>query len=155
MPLVAPHPGASTLAVSRRMSAARRRDTKPELDVRRLLHARGMRYRVAYPVPGLARRSVDIAFTRAKVAIFLDGCFWHSCPEHGTKPRSNAGWWAVKLQANAARDIQTTAVLSDLGWTVLRFWEHEDPAAVADRVQVIVSTRRSTIGPEHSAWTRA
>jgi DNA mismatch endonuclease (patch repair protein) len=101
-----------------------------------------MRYRVAYPIPGLARRSIDIAFTRAKVAVFLDGCFWHGCPEHGTKPKANAGWWAVKLRANADRDIQTTAVLGDLGWTVLRFWEHEDPVAVADRIQVVVSQKR-------------
>lgn len=116
------------------MSTARRRDTKPELDVRRLLHAHGLRYRVAYPVPGNARRSIDIAFTKAKVAVFIDGCFWHGCPEHGTRPRSNADWWDTKIQRNAARDAETDDVLAAAGWLVLRFWEHEEPVAVARRV---------------------
>ncbi|MDO8143620.1 very short patch repair endonuclease [Isoptericola sp. 178] len=138
MPRVAPHPEASTAAVSRRMSQARRQDTKPELDVRRLLHSRGMRYRVGYPVPGLARRSIDIAFTRVKVAVFLDGCFWHGCPDHGTSPRANADWWTTKLARNAERDSETTDVLTESGWTVLRFWEHEDPSDVADRIETSV-----------------
>lgn len=116
------------------MSTARRRDTKPELDVRRLLHARGLRYRVTYPVPGLTRRSIDIAFTRTKVAVFLDGCFWHGCPEHGTQPRANADWWLAKLRRNTARDVETNQVLECAGWRVLRFWEHESPDTVADQV---------------------
>lgn len=136
---VGPHPGASSRAVSERMSQARRRDTKPEVDVRRLLHARGLRYRVTYPVPGLARRTIDIAFTRAKVAVFLDGCFWHSCPEHRTSPRSNADWWRTKLERNAARDTETTAALEADGWTVLRFWEHESPEEIAAAVHGVVA----------------
>ncbi|NMF28494.1 very short patch repair endonuclease [Cellulosimicrobium aquatile] len=124
------------------MSQARRRDTKPEVDVRRLLHARGLRYRVTYPVPGMARRTIDIAFTRAKVAVFLDGCFWHSCPEHRTSPRSNGDWWRTKLERNAARDAETTAALEADGWTVLRFWEHESPEAIAAAVHGVVAGRR-------------
>lgn len=123
------------------MSLARRKDTKPELDVRRILHAQGLRYRVTHPVPGLSRRTIDIAFTRCKVAVFLDGCFWHGCPEHGTRPRANADWWVEKLDGNARRDIETNAALVAQGWTVLRFWEHESPLRVADRVQSTVATR--------------
>ncbi|WP_024286695.1 very short patch repair endonuclease [Cellulomonas sp. KRMCY2] len=131
---VPPHPGSSGEAVSRRMSALRRRDNEGELAVRRLLYAAGYRYRVAYPVPGHARRTIDIALTRRKVAVFIDGCFWHGCPRHGTRPRSNAEWWSVKLAANQARDQDTTSQLLDAGWSVVRAWEHEDPAVVVRRV---------------------
>lgn len=117
------------------MSVARRRDTAPELALRRLLHAQGLRYRVAYPVPGQRRRTIDIAFTRAKLAVFIDGCFWHGCPEHGTQPKSNSSWWAAKIAANRARDRDTELVLAGMGWHVLRFWEHTAPASAA---QVIV-----------------
>ncbi|MFC6506989.1 very short patch repair endonuclease [Promicromonospora citrea] len=138
MTSLGPHPGASTPDVSRRMSVARRKDTKPELDLRRLLHARGLRYRVTYPVPGRPRRTMDVAFTRAKVAIFLDGCFWHGCPEHATQPRANADWWRQKLRDNVERDADTTRVLTDQGWTVLRFWEHEEPASIADAIEAVL-----------------
>lgn len=124
------------------MSVARRRDTKPELDVRRLLHARGLRYRVTYPVPGRPRRTIDIAFTRRRVAVFLDGCFWHGCPEHGTTPTANQEWWTAKLESNAARDRETTAHLEDRGWAVLRFWEHESPERVAAVVIAVVMRPR-------------
>ena len=116
------------------MSALRRRDTNPELEIRRLLHAAGLRYRVAYPVPGRPRRTIDIAFTRRKVAVFVDGCFWHGCPEHGTSPTSNAEWWSAKLAANQARDADTAAHLEALGWFVLRMWEHERPTSAAERI---------------------
>lgn len=140
MAFVGPRPGASSPSVSRRMSTARRRDTKPELDVRHLLHARGLRYRVTYPVPGMERRSIDIAFTKAKVAVFLDGCFWHGCPEHGTQPRANAAWWATKLRRNKDRDVDTDDILESAGWRVLRFWEHEVPETIADRICSVVRT---------------
>lgn len=125
------HPGSTGAAVSRRMSALKRKDNDAELAVRRLLRAAGLRYRVHYPVPGVPRRTIDIAFTRAKVAVFIDGCFWHGCPDHGTKPTANAAWWAAKLGANAERDFDTTDQLERSGWTVLRAWEHEDPVEVA------------------------
>ncbi|MCL2092552.1 MAG: very short patch repair endonuclease [Micrococcales bacterium] len=120
------------------MAVAPRRDTAPELALRRALHAAGLRYRVGFPVPGQRRRTIDVAFTRAQVAVFVDGCFWHGCPEHGTQPQSNSAWWTTKLSANQARDRDTDRVLAEAGWTVLRVWEHEDPAAAADRVRAAV-----------------
>lgn len=140
---VPPHPGASSAAVSRRMSVAPRRDTGCELLLRRRLHAAGMRYRVNYPVPGNRRRTIDIAFTSARVAVFVDGCFWHGCPEHGTRPRANAGWWSQKLAANQARDADTTALLRAAGWVVVRVWEHSDPGEAAGLVIDAVRARRS------------
>jgi DNA mismatch endonuclease (patch repair protein) len=133
-----PRPVASSEAVRRRMSIARRKDTKPELDLRRLLHARGMRYRVVYPVPGRPRRSIDVAFTRAKVAVFVDGCFWHACPDHRTQPRANSEWWTAKLARNVARDRETDEHLTALGWTVLRFWEHENMGNAAEAVERVL-----------------
>lgn len=117
------------------MSVAKRRDTHAEVALRRELHARGLRYRVAYPVPGQRRRTIDVAFPRASVAVFVDGCFWHGCPEHGTRPKSNSEWWRGKLAANRARDRDTDRVLDELGWTVIRVWEHERSVAAADRVE--------------------
>lgn len=128
----------SSPGVSARMSRQASKDTKAELVVRRLLHAAGLRYRVEYPVPGMARRRIDVAFTRAKVAVLIDGCFWHGCPEHATQPKSNAEWWRQKLDRNMARDLETTEHLTALGWTVLRFWEHEAPEEVAVRVATAV-----------------
>lgn len=136
-----PHPGTSGPAFSARLSVLRRRDTAPELQVRRILHAAGLRYRVAYPVPGRPRRSIDIAFTRRKVAVFLDGCFWHGCPDHGTRPTANATWWSAKIATNKARDADTTACLVDNGWLVLRFWEHEAPQDVASCLQQVLLQR--------------
>ena len=117
------------------MSRARRRETAPELALRTVLHARGLRYRVAYAVPGQRRRTIDVAFTRRRLAVFVDGCFWHGCPEHGTSPRQNSSWWQTKLAANRARDRDTDAVLQSQGWRVLRVWEHEPPDVVADTIQ--------------------
>ncbi|WP_416961597.1 very short patch repair endonuclease [Streptomyces sp. Agncl-13] len=123
------------------MSRQPSKDTAAELAVRRLLHAAGLRYRVEYPVPGMARRRIDVAFTRARVAILIDGCFWHGCPEHATRPKANAEWWREKLDRNMARDRETTEHLIARGWTVLRFWEHETPDAVAARVAATVGER--------------
>lgn len=131
-------------AIATRMSRQRCRDTSPELAVRRILHQAGLRYRVHVPVPGLSRRSIDIAFTRHKIAVLLDGCFWHGCPIHATSPKSNADWWRAKLERNVMRNQETTEHLSALGWVVLRFWEHEAPDAVAARVHDVVSARRQT-----------
>lgn len=132
---------ASSAAVSARMAAQATRGTAPEMAVRRKLHSRGLRYRVNYrPEPSL-RRSADIVFTRARVAVFIDGCFWHSCPAHGTSPRTNRHWWVTKLETNVARDRNTDARLRAAGWTVLRYWEHEDPDRIADKV--VQAVRRS------------
>jgi len=130
------HPGSTGEAVSRRMSTLKRRDNDAELAVRRLLHAAGYRYRVHYPVPGLPRRTIDIAFTRAKVAVFIDGCFWHGCSEHGSRPASNSEWWSAKLQANAGRDQDTTGHLTAAGWAVIRAWEHEPAHEIVRRIQL-------------------
>lgn len=116
------------------MRGNRRRDTSLELRVRRALHARGLRYRVDFaPLTGLRSRA-DVVFTRARVAIYLDGCFWHGCPIHATTPASNADYWIPKLRRNRERDTAITAALEAAGWTVMRFWEHEEPALVVDRI---------------------
>jgi len=125
------------------MSRQASKDTNAELAVRRLLHAAGLRYRVEYPVPGMARRRIDVAFTRTKVAVLIDGCFWHGCPEHATQPKANAEWWRKKLDRNMARDLETTQHLTSQGWTVLRFWEHETPEEVAARVRTVVEQRQA------------
>lgn len=133
-------------AVSARMSRQVSKDTAAELAVRRLLHAAGLRYRVEYPVPGMARRRIDVAFTSVKVAVLIDGCFWHGCPDHATQPKSNAEWWRTKLDRNMARDAETTEHLMAAGWEVLRFWEHEAPEDVALRVAAVVALRRAQRG---------
>nr|WP_026178099.1 very short patch repair endonuclease [Streptomyces hokutonensis] len=133
----------SSPAVSARMSRQASKDTAAELAVRRLLHAAGLRYRVEYPVPGIARRRIDVAFTSVKVAVLIDGCFWHGCPEHATQPKSNADWWRQKLDRNMARDAETTEHLIAAGWEVLRFWEHETAEGVAVAVAATVKRRRA------------
>ncbi|MFF4039144.1 very short patch repair endonuclease [Streptomyces sp. NPDC001816] len=125
------------------MSRQGSRDTAPEVAVRQLLHAAGLRYRVNVPVPGMPRRTIDIVFPKAKIAIFMDGCFWHGCPEHATQPKANAEWWRKKLDKNIARDSETTRHLEAAGWTVLRFWEHERPDAVA---RAVAEARQQAIG---------
>ena len=134
--------------ITARMSRVRKRDNGPELAVRRRLHAAGLRYRVAYPVPGQRRRTIDIAFTRVRLAVFIDGCFWHSCPEHLQMPRANSAWWVTKLEMNQLRDLSATAQLEGLGWTVLRFWEHEPPDTVARSVAGAWSALRDESGDQ-------
>lgn len=127
------------------MKRVRRRDTKPELELRRELWARGLRYRVDRRVlPGL-RRKADVVFVGRRVAVFVDGCFWHRCPEHATHPKANAEFWDAKLTRNVERDRETDRRLEDAGWSVVRVWEHEDPRAAADRVcDVVAPEWRST-----------
>lgn len=132
-------PRASSAEVARRMRAQPRRDTAPELAIRRELFSRGLRYRVDFRAVG--RRRVDIAFTRRKVAVFVDGCFWHSCPAHRTSPRSNAEWWRRKLDANVRRDRDTDAELEAHGWLVVRVWEHENPAEAASRIEMLIRSQ--------------
>jgi DNA mismatch endonuclease (patch repair protein) len=111
------------LATSQRMSMQRERDTACEVALRRELWRMGYRYRKHYRVPGM-RREIDVAFLGPRVAVLVDGCFWHACPEHGTLPRRNREWWQDKLDANVARDRDTDARLRAIGWTVVRLWEH-------------------------------
>ena len=114
------------------MQLQRGRDTAPELALRRALHRRGRRYRVDVPtVPG-TRRRVDIAFSKARVAVFVDGCFWHGCPEHGQRAHNVNGWyWRKKIAGNRRRDADTDARLRAAGWAVVRVWEHDDPEKAA------------------------
>ena len=136
---------ASTPARRRIMQANRPRDTSPELALRRLLHASGLRYRVAVrPIPQL-RRSADLVFRPAKVAVFVDGCFWHCCPSHGTVPATNADYWVPKLARNFERDRETDRALADAGWLSVRVWEHEDPEEAAVRIAGLVRERRTAI----------
>lgn len=115
--------------------------TAPEIALRRILHARGLRFRVQVRL--LPRRTVDIVFSRAKVAIDVRGDFWHGCPLHRSQPRANAEWWARKIAGNIARDIDTVERLTAKGWTVLVVWECEPPLQAADRVAAAVALRRS------------
>lgn len=126
---------------SRNMAAIRRRDTKPEAMLRSQLHRMGYRFRKDHPVriDGKLIRP-DIAFTRRRVAVFIDGCFWHSCPEHGRKPRVNESYWSPKLRGNSQRDQVQTAALQSAGWTVLRFWEHEDAEMIIANIVAALST---------------
>ncbi|MFE9252950.1 very short patch repair endonuclease [Streptomyces sp. NPDC007088] len=133
---------ASSAGRRRNMQAIRSRDTKPEFLIRRLVHARGLRYRVsARPEPGL-RRTADLVFRPAKVAVFVDGCYWHGCPEHYQAPKVNSGYWSEKIVRNVARDRDTDQRLRDAGWLVLRFWEHEPSEECADRIAATVIARR-------------
>jgi DNA mismatch endonuclease (patch repair protein) len=132
----------SSPAVSARMSRLPNKDTALELAVRRRLHRMGLRYRVHVPVPGYKRRTIDIVFGPAKVAVFLDSCFWHGCDLHGTTPRSNTEWWRHKISGNKARDAQTDSILSQLGWLVMRFWAHEPTEAITEAIAVEVRSRR-------------
>ena len=129
---------ASSPATRKSMQGNRSRDTKPEMAVRSAVHRRGIRFRVsARPQPELAR-TADLVLRKTRIAVFVDGCFWHGCPDHHTQPATNSRYWADKIARNVERDSETTAYLQQTGWTVLRFWEHEDPEAVADQVQQAV-----------------
>lgn len=147
--LVVPYPEPSDDAATARGKANRRRDTKVEVAIRSALHQRGLRFRKDYLVlcSNGVRVRVDVAFTRVRVAVFVDGCFWHACPEHGTTPARNQDYWLPKLDANVQRDRRVNAALTAEGWRVVRLWEHEDVRQAAARVEGVLSsvdqTRRS------------
>jgi DNA mismatch endonuclease (patch repair protein) len=122
------------------MQVTPRRDTPCEVALRSAVHSLGLRYRVDWPLPGTRRRA-DLAFVRVRVAVMVDGCFWHGCPVHATQPKANATWWRAKLAGNVARDRDTDARLRRAGWLVLRFWEHQDMAVAARRVDRSVRGR--------------
>lgn len=124
------------------MERQARRDTKPELAVRRAVWGLGLRYRVDVPPLAGSRRRADMVFPRQRVAVYVDGCYWHGCAQHGTLPKTNREWWLAKLEANVLRDRDTDVRLAGEGWTVIRVWEHESPLTAAERVYRAVSGLR-------------
>ena len=133
--------------VSAQMKRMPRSSTGPELALRRELHRRGLRFRVNHP--GLPGRP-DLAFTRARLAVFVDGCFWHRCPEHGVMPKNNRDWWQAKLDRNVERDREKDALLERDGWLVVHVWEHEDPLTAADKVEELWRSRTAMRGVRRS-----
>ena len=139
---------ASSEGVRASMRANRGRDTKPEVALRSAVHALGLRYRVSVaPLKGV-RRTADLVFPRERVAVFMDGCFWHGCPEHHTVASTNAGYWAEKVAINRARDRDTDRRLLDAGWVSVRVWEHDDPEASATAVKNVILGRRRELGQQ-------
>ncbi|MCM4084233.1 very short patch repair endonuclease [Paractinoplanes hotanensis] len=127
------------MAVSNQMKRMPRERTTPEMKLRRELHRRGLRFRVNFrELPG----KPDIVFTRARLAVFVDGCFWHMCPVHSTMPKNNAEWWRVKLFRNVERDREKDARLAERGWTVMHVWEHETVLESADRIEELYTSIR-------------
>lgn len=123
------------------MQSNKGRDTAPELALRRAVHALGLRYRVSVRPLSSVRRTADLVFTRARVAVFLDGCFWHGCPTHHTVAATNAQFWADKVRGNRARDRDTDSKLLAAGWLSVRIWEHEDPLQAAEQIRDLVHAR--------------
>ena len=117
--------------VTRQMKRMPRKDSGPEIRLRRSLHRRGLRFRVQAALPGRP----DIVFPRAKIAVFVDGCFWHQCPEHSTLPNNNRDWWTIKLARNVERDREKDDALRELGWEPIHVWEHEDPEIAAAEIE--------------------
>jgi DNA mismatch endonuclease (patch repair protein) len=133
---------ATSERVRRVMTGTRSRDTNPELAVRRAVHAMGLRYRVnTRPLPAM-RRSADLIFPREKVAVMVDGCYWHGCPEHYVASKSNTEYWSRKVEKNRLRDAETDSRLRAAGWLVIRIWEHQDPHLAAEAVRHAVHARK-------------
>jgi DNA mismatch endonuclease (patch repair protein) len=147
---MADYPRASSEGRSANMRAIRRTDTKPELALRRALHAMGYRFRKDYRLDLDEGRRIrpDIAFTARRVAVFVDGCFWHACPDHGSKPSVNQGYWTPKLLRNVERDRAADAALETAGWRVVRLWEH---VSIDDAVAAVVAA----LGPAAADRTQA
>jgi DNA mismatch endonuclease (patch repair protein) len=122
------------------MQSTRQQGTAAELAVRSILHARGLRYRVNRAVLPGVRREADLVFQGARVAVFVDGCFWHGCPDHASWPKANAEWWRDKILANKRRDADTDRRFAEAGWQVIRVWEHESPMEAADRIEEAFET---------------
>jgi DNA mismatch endonuclease, patch repair protein len=137
----------SSPEASARMRSNRARDTGPERAVRSGLHRKGLRFRVHQPVIPGSRRRTDIVFPSVRVAVFIDGCFWHGCPVHGTMPKSNREFWEGKFQVNRERDRDTDHLLRDLGWTVLRFWEHAEVEEVVSEIEAVVKSKAALGAP--------
>ena len=139
----------SSKAALMRMKAAKPRDTVPEKAIRSALHKMGLRYSIdSKPVKELNRRA-DILFRSLKVAVFIDGCFWHGCPIHGTQAKANAEFWRAKISRNQERDANTSQYLEKAGWMVIRVWEHEDPIHAAQNIQKIIRQRQKFLSEKH------
>lgn len=135
-----PSPVASSLAVRHVMQGNRRVDTQPEVHLRQALHRRGLRFRKDFSLNlGELRVRPDIVFTRSRIAIFVDGCFWHCCPDHGNDPITNSWYWGPKLQRNIARDRRVDAALKAAGWVVVRLWSHENIEGAAEKVTAVIA----------------
>ena len=136
------NPIPSSEAALKRMQAAKPRDTAPEMALRSALHSKGLRFRIDQkPIKELNRKA-DIVFRSAKVAVFVDGCFWHGCPIHGTQAKANAEFWKNKIDKNQARDLDTNKRLKKAGWRVIRVWEHENPEKVSEKIYNIIMKRK-------------
>lgn len=138
------YPMPSSEAVTRVMRGNRRSDTRLEVRVRSELHRRGLRFRKQHLIKtGDVRVRADVAFPRQRLAVFLDGCFWHRCPEHGNSPRANSDYWSTKLDRNVERDQRVLVALDAAGWSVLRIWEHVPASLAADQVQTTLAERKA------------
>lgn len=142
-PLPSPPP-ASSPAVRAIMQGNRRADTRPEVALRSALHRAGLRFRKHAVLWPETRVRADVVFRRERVAVFIDGCFWHRCPEHGVMPTTNRAYWEAKLERNTIRDRRNDALLRAVGWTVIRIWEHEDPEEASRRIASLIRAHRAT-----------
>jgi DNA mismatch endonuclease (patch repair protein) len=120
------------------MAKVKIRDTGPETALRSQLHALGLRFKVDRRILPGCRRRADVVFPRQQVAVFVDGCFWHGCPDHMDWPSANGDWWRAKIEGTRARDRETGRLLTESGWRVLRVWEHEDPGHAAQRIAATI-----------------
>ena len=146
----------SSQAARVRMQHTPQRDTPCELAIRKELHRRGVRFHVNRKPLSSTRRTADIVFIRKRIAIFVDGCFWHQCPKHGTVPKANRAWWVNKFKANRVRDHDTNTSLKSAGWCVVRVWEHESPLRATDRIMRALARpgiAQTTISPNARAAT--
>lgn len=140
-----PYPEPKDAAATKTAKGNKRSDTRPEVAVRSELHRRGLRFRKDLAIAAGARTvRPDVVFPRAKVAVFVDGCFWHCCPEHGVVPRTNVDYWFPKLRRNVERDGEVDAALANEGWRVVRIWEHEDSAVAASAIERLVRRSRNS-----------
>ena len=146
MPSV-PYPVPSSQAVTAVMKGNRKVGSKPETQLRSVLHRRGYRFRKNFPIDAVELRvKPDVVFTKNRLAVFVDGCFWHCCPIHGTDPRVNQGYWGPKLASNVARDQRVNAALRSNGWTVIRIWEHEPAEEAAERIEALLGAKGTDLG---------
>ncbi|WP_115668553.1 very short patch repair endonuclease [Ciceribacter selenitireducens] len=126
------------------MGKVRQKGTGAELRIRKMLHAAGLRYRLHVALITKPRRVADIVFPRARVAVFIDGCFWHGCPIHASWPKNNAEYWRSKIETNRARDADTDQRLGEAGWEVIRVWEHENPSEASMRIAKRIAARKAS-----------